>query len=161
MLACLLTARAAATYARALLHPPPRARARTPLPSRPAAATVCYAVFEKYYGSKYRAVPLAIGGDQVAHLHWRLLNGELPQAKQPKVVVINIGTNDLGAARADADEHSAEAIVSLAVPGITLRRVRRPGHAGRQAASQLARRKSFSACMQALEAWVAGGWCRM
>ena len=78
-------------------------------------------MFDAHYSSKYSAVPLAIGGDQVAHLTWRLQHGELPQAHLPKVVVLNIGTNDLGAARADADQHSAEAFISLAVPGVTLR----------------------------------------
>ena len=38
-----------------------------------------------------------VPGDQVAHQQWRLLHGETFVANQPKVVVLLIGTNDLGA----------------------------------------------------------------
>jgi hypothetical protein len=41
---------------------------------------------------------------------------------QPKVVVLLIGTNDLGAAAMEAgDIHKAEEAVMRAVPGVTLR----------------------------------------
>lgn len=36
-------------------------------------------------------------GDQTAHLQWRLLNGQLLLQNPPRVVVLMIGTNDLGA----------------------------------------------------------------
>ena len=36
-------------------------------------------------------------GDQVGHLWWRLLNGDIPVQKHPKAVVVLIGTNDLTA----------------------------------------------------------------
>ena len=36
-------------------------------------------------------------GDQVAHLQWRLLLGELFKTNKPKVAVVLIGTIDLGA----------------------------------------------------------------
>ena len=35
----------------------------------------------------------ALTGDKVEQLLWRLDNGELPAARQPKVVVVMIGTN--------------------------------------------------------------------
>ncbi|GAB4817138.1 hypothetical protein N2152v2_004184 [Parachlorella kessleri] len=54
-------------------------------------------IFRDYFGSKYRAGVLAIGGDQTAHLLWRMRHGEVPEKHAPKVVVIHIGTNDLGA----------------------------------------------------------------
>ena len=34
-------------------------------------------------------------GDQIAHLWWRLLHGQLPKMIMPKVAVVLIGTNDL------------------------------------------------------------------
>lgn len=36
---------------------------------------------------------MACSGDKVEQLVWRLENGELPTARQPKVVVVQIGTN--------------------------------------------------------------------
>ena len=36
-------------------------------------------------------------GDQTAHLQWRLLHGQLLIQNPPKVAVLMIGTNDLGA----------------------------------------------------------------
>ena len=41
---------------------------------------------------------LAPAGDQSAHLQWRLLHGELLVQNPPRVAVLMIGTNDLGAA---------------------------------------------------------------
>jgi len=35
------------------------------------------AVFERHYG-KFNAGVMAVGGDQTAHLLWRLRNGEVP-----------------------------------------------------------------------------------
>ncbi|KAI7835515.1 hypothetical protein COHA_010589 [Chlorella ohadii] len=78
-------------------------------------------VFRRHY-AKWRAGAMAIGGDQTAHLLWRLRNGEAPQKNKPKVVVLLIGTNDLGAAAADAsDLREAEQLLIQAVPGVTLR----------------------------------------
>ncbi|CAL5221183.1 g3329 [Coccomyxa viridis] len=56
------------------------------------------AIFQKYFGSKYDSEVLAVGGDQAAHLMWRLLHGQLYVQHQPQVMVVMIGTNDLGAA---------------------------------------------------------------
>lgn len=51
-------------------------------------------------------------GDTTANLWWRIINGELPLATPPKVAVILIGTNDVGATESclrdgDADLETA------------------------------------------------------
>ena len=56
-------------------------------------------------------------GDQVGHLWWRILNGELPVAKQPRVITVLIGTNDLTAA--DCNRNETELLAN--VPGIAVR----------------------------------------
>ena len=66
-------------------------------------------------------------GDQVGNLWWRLLHGELPlayaqalsaqQGRAPRVAVILIGTNDLGA----ADCHRNASELLQAAPGIVQR----------------------------------------
>lgn len=45
---------------------------------------------------------LAISGDQVGHLLWRLSNGEMLTKRAPRAIVVAIGTNDLGWARRQA-----------------------------------------------------------
>ncbi len=55
------------------------------------------AVFAAHVASRFRAGRLGIGGDQTFHLRWRLLDGELPARRHPQLVVLLIGTNDLGA----------------------------------------------------------------
>lgn len=78
-------------------------------------------MFAKHY-AKYNAGVMAVGGDQTAHLMWRLQHGEVPQKHKPKVAVLLIGTNDLGAAAWEAtDVHTAEEATMRAVPGVTLR----------------------------------------
>ncbi|KAI3426404.1 hypothetical protein D9Q98_008774 [Chlorella vulgaris] len=78
-------------------------------------------VFAQHY-SKFNASVMAVGGDQTAHLMWRLVHGEAPAKHKPKVVVLLIGTNDLGAAFWDAaDVRTAEEAIMRAVPGVTLR----------------------------------------
>ena len=39
-----------------------------------------------------------VTGDQAAHLMWRLQHGQLYVHSQPRLIVVMIGTNDLGAA---------------------------------------------------------------
>ena len=55
-------------------------------------------------------------GDQIGHLWWRILNGELPK-KPPKVYTMLIGTNDLTAA--DCNMNETELLAT--VPGISYR----------------------------------------
>ena len=43
-----------------------------------------------------RAANFGFSGDRTEHVLWRLDNGELPQALQPKAAVIMIGTNNTG-----------------------------------------------------------------
>ncbi len=50
-----------------------------------------------------------IGGDRTQHVLWRLQNGELDKIK-PKVVMLMIGTNNLGA---NTDEEIAEGIRAI------------------------------------------------
>eukprot|EP00884_Botryococcus_braunii_P005938 jgi/Botrbrau1/15345/Bobra.0289s0002.1 len=52
--------------------------------------------------SKYNPLVMGVGGDQVGNLWWRLMHGEVPTRFHPKVVVLLIGTNDLGAIEACA-----------------------------------------------------------
>ncbi|BDA50220.1 hypothetical protein COCOBI_15-3490 [Coccomyxa sp. Obi] len=55
------------------------------------------ATFFKTLGSQYKTAVMAIAGDHIGHLWWRLLNGQMPK-KAPKVAIVLIGTNDLFAA---------------------------------------------------------------
>lgn len=48
---------------------------------------------------------------------WRILNGELPKVKQPKVYTVLIGTNDIFAA--DCNRNETELLAT--VPGIAER----------------------------------------
>jgi len=50
----------------------------------------------------------------VGHLWWRIMNGELPKVKQPRVFTMLIGTNDLNAA--DCNHNGTELLAT--VPGI-------------------------------------------
>ncbi len=52
------------------------------------------ATWERYYAPR-KALNFGIGGDRTEHVLWRLANGELEGIK-PKVVVLMIGTNNLG-----------------------------------------------------------------
>ena len=57
--------------------------------------------------SQYQPLNLGIGGDEIQHLHWRLLNGEGDDS-HPGAVVLLIGTNNIGNAR-----HDAEVVIEL------------------------------------------------
>jgi hypothetical protein len=71
-------------------------------------------VVERKCGDCGRAGP---AGDQVSHVEWRLRNGEMPIRHGPKVFVIMIGTNDLGAAACNPGVGP----ITDAAPGVTFR----------------------------------------
>jgi beta-glucosidase len=56
-----------------------------------------------------KAVNFGIGGDRTQHVLWRIQNGEL-KGFQPKVVVLMIGTNNLGS---NTNEEIAEGIKTI------------------------------------------------
>jgi lysophospholipase L1-like esterase len=51
-------------------------------------------VWDEHYG-KYQPANFGIGGDKTQHVLWRIANGEL-DGIQPKVLVLMIGTNNMG-----------------------------------------------------------------
>lgn len=67
-------------------------------------------VWERYYGPR-NAADFGIGGDRTQHVLWRLDNGEA-EGITPKVVVLMIGTNNLGANSDDEIVAGIEAIVA-------------------------------------------------
>lgn len=67
------------------------------------------AIWEDRYG-KYDPANFGIGGDRTQHVLWRIENGEL-DGISPKVVVLMIGTNNIGYPAADI-EKGDEKIVS-------------------------------------------------
>lgn len=77
-------------------------------------------IFNATFGS-YNARAFGIGSDEIAHLEWRLAQGEIPTENPPTVVVLNIGTNDLGAAREGTTVVDEQWAIMAAVPKITLR----------------------------------------
>jgi lysophospholipase L1-like esterase len=66
------------------------------------------AVWEKNY-APLKAANFGIGGDRTQHVLWRLQNGELDGIK-PKLGVLMIGTNNLGA---NKDEEIADGIKAI------------------------------------------------
>jgi lysophospholipase L1-like esterase len=58
-------------------------------------------IFRKYFDgegtdAKYEGLAIGISGDTSPNLLWRMQNGELPDALNPKVIWLLIGTNDFG-----------------------------------------------------------------
>ena len=66
-------------------------------------------VWSKSYGSR-KPANFGIGGDRTQHILWRLDNGEVDHI-QPKVVVLMIGTNNLGANTNDEIVDGVKAIL--------------------------------------------------
>ncbi|CAF3707321.1 unnamed protein product [Rotaria sordida] len=60
---------------------------------------VARSIWDQYYASR-GAVNYGIGGDRTQHILWRIRNGELT-GLNPKLVVLKIGTNNLGSATED------------------------------------------------------------
>ncbi len=66
-------------------------------------------IFEKEF-KPLKAANFGIGGDQTQHVLWRLQNGEL-EGIQPKVVMLMIGTNNLGGNKPEEIADGITAIV--------------------------------------------------
>lgn len=66
-------------------------------------------VWERHYGPR-NAANFGIGGDRTQHVLWRLDNGEA-DGISPKVVVLMIGTNNIGGNSADEIAGGIKAIV--------------------------------------------------
>jgi lysophospholipase L1-like esterase len=67
-------------------------------------------VWDRYYVPR-NAADFGIGGDRTQHVLWRLDNGEVDGIK-PKVVVLMIGTNNVGSNSADEIAEGIKAIVA-------------------------------------------------
>src|SRR3954454_12867028 len=66
------------------------------------------AVWQRHYAPRNPA-NFGIGGDRTQHVLWRLDNGEVDPIK-PKVVVLMIGTNNLGS---NSDDQIVEGITTI------------------------------------------------
>ena len=62
-------------------------------------------VWNRFYGDR-NALNLGFGGDNTAHLLWRMQNGEL-EGLHPKVAVVLIGANNMGRVRWSAPQSIA------------------------------------------------------
>jgi len=67
------------------------------------------AIFEKEF-MPMKAANFGIGGDRTQHVLWRLQNGEL-EGIQPKVLMLMIGTNNMGSNSSEEIADGIEAIV--------------------------------------------------
>lgn len=86
------------------------------VPLSPAPNSLCHGapdVFAKHFGSRYNAKVFGVGGDQTAHLMYRLLHGEDPAGLGTRVAVLLIGTNDLGYALDEGAEHMQGIVPSV------------------------------------------------
>ena len=66
-------------------------------------------VWKRFYGPRH-AANYGIGGDQTQHVLWRIEHGEL-EGIHPRVVVLMIGTNNVGSNSADEIAQGVTAIV--------------------------------------------------
>lgn len=71
----------------------------------------------KRHFSKRNAANFGIGGDRTQHVLWRLENGEIAGI-QPRVVVLMIGTNNIGQNSAEEIAEGVEAIVEKLKTGL-------------------------------------------
>jgi lysophospholipase L1-like esterase len=63
------------------------------------AGPVLHELWQRYV-DKYHAADFGVGGDRTDHVLWRIANGEL-DGIHPKIVVLLIGTNNIGRHTAD------------------------------------------------------------
>jgi len=75
------------------------------------------AVWDKYYGS-LNAADFGINADRTQNVLWRLQNGE-GQGFSPKVVVLMIGTNNIGVTRRGMPDSPWRGTSAEAVEGVT------------------------------------------
>ena len=68
-------------------------------------------VWKEYYGN-LSAVNYGISGDRTEHLVYRISNGEV-EGLNPKVVVLKIGTNNMGRNTVEDIAHGVKAIIDL------------------------------------------------
>ena len=66
-------------------------------------------VWKRFYGLRH-AANFGIGGDQTQHVLWRIRHGEL-DGIHPRVVVLMIGTNNVGSNSADEIAQGITAII--------------------------------------------------
>jgi len=66
-------------------------------------------VWNKFYAPRH-ALNLGIGGDRTQHVLWRIEHGELDHVK-PKVVVLMIGTNNLGKEKDGSPRNSTAEVI--------------------------------------------------
>jgi lysophospholipase L1-like esterase len=81
------------------------------------------AIWDKLF-APLKAANFGFGGDRTEHVLWRLANGELIPAK-PKLVVIMIGTNNIGhrSTNAEATAEGVRAIVGQLRKGLPKSRI--------------------------------------
>jgi lysophospholipase L1-like esterase len=60
-------------------------------------------IWNAHFG-KYNPANFGIGGDRTEHVLWRIENGELDGKMHPKVIVLMIGTNNIGWPAADIEK---------------------------------------------------------
>jgi len=74
------------------------------------------AIFDAAFGA-YKPLNFGISGDRTQHVLWRIQNGEMEGIK-PKVVVLMIGTNNIGQAKDPEKPESAVAGIKAIVEDI-------------------------------------------
>jgi len=68
-------------------------------------------IFEDYFG-RYRPYNIGISGDETQHVLWRVEHGEL-DGITPKVIVLMIGTNNIGNNNKMSADETAQGITTL------------------------------------------------
>jgi len=76
--------------------------------------------WKRFFVDRYGASSVSgIGGDRIANLLWRLQNGESPKKTQPRLIMLQIGSNDAAFGFAmKASENDADAFAQKMFAGI-------------------------------------------